>query len=426
MCVPFTSYPGEGQAALRAFNRPVQKISKTVNTAFNNRLTTAPDTGIMPVTEEQLSPLIIESIELREICLPLLHFFETSFGRTTERRIVLARVRDADGAEGWGECTAGEGPFYSDEWTDSVWETLREFLGPMVVGQQVGGAAGIFALMKPVRGHRMAKATLETACWDLEAKKLGVPLWKHLGGTRREVSSGVSIGIQDTPEILIEKIRKEVNAGYQRIKIKIKPGWDIGIVARVRREFPDIRLMGDANSAYSLADVSLFKELERFNLMMIEQPLAHDDIFDHARLQQQLQTPICLDESIRSPEDATHAIGLGSCKIINVKLGRVGGHTQAKLVEQVARENDIPVWCGGMLEAGIGRAHNIAMSTLAGFSLPGDVSASARYWEEDIIDPPVTVSEKVTITVPDGPGIGFNLNLPRIDALTVRKLEINS
>jgi o-succinylbenzoate synthase len=369
--------------------------------------------------------LIIQSIELREICLPLLHFFETSFGRTTERRIVLARVRDADGAEGWGECTAGENPFYSDEWTDSSWDTLCEFLGPMVVGQEVAGAANVFALMKPVRGHRMAKATIETACWDLEAKKLGQPLWKHLGGTRREVSSGVSIGIQDTPEILLEKIRKEVDAGYQRIKIKIKPGWDIGIVARVRRDFPAIRLMGDANSAYTLADVALFKELERFNLMMIEQPLAHDDIFDHARLQQQLETPICLDESIRTPEDATHAIGLGSCKIINVKLGRVGGHAQAKLVEQVARENDIPVWCGGMLESGIGRAHNIAMSTLAGFSLPGDVSASARYWEEDIIDPPVTVSDKGAITAPDAPGIGFNLNLPRIDALTVRKQTIN-
>jgi O-succinylbenzoate synthase len=368
--------------------------------------------------------LIIQSIELLEIRLPLIHFFETSFGRTTERRIVLARVRDGDGAEGWGECTAGEGPFYSDEWTDSCWETLREFLAPMVVGKQVAGAANVFALMKPVRGHRMAKATIETACWDLEAKKLGVPLWKHLGGIRDEIASGVSIGIQDTPEILIEKIRREVDAGYQRIKIKIKPGWDVGIVARVRREFPDIRLMGDANSAYTLSDIPLFKELERFNLMMLEQPLAHDDIFDHAQLQHQIQTPVCLDESIRTPEDATLAIAMGSCRIINVKLGRVGGHTQAKRVEQVARENDIPVWCGGMLESGIGRAHNIARSTLSGFSLPGDVSASARYWEEDIIEPPVTVSAKGTIAVPDGPGIGFEINLPRIDALTVRKQTI--
>lgn len=333
-------------------------------------------------------------------------------------------MTDADGVEGWGECTAGEGPFYSDEWTETAWTTLREFLGPMVLGTSLESASRIFSLMKPVRGHRMAKATIENACWDLEARKAGVPLWKHLGGVRREVSCGVSIGIQDTPDILLEKIRKEVDAGYQRIKIKIKPGWDLRIVERVRREFPEIRLMGDANSAYTLAHVSLFQELDRFKLMMIEQPLAHDDIFDHATLQQQIKTPICLDESIHSAEDAAHAITLGSCKIINVKLGRVGGHSEARRVEQAARENNIPVWCGGMLESGVGRAHNIAMSTLAGFTLPGDVSASARYWEEDIIDPPVTVSARGTIMAPDAPGIGFDLNLARIDAVTVRKEAI--
>jgi O-succinylbenzoate synthase len=278
--------------------------------------------------------------------------------------------------------------------------------------------------MKPVRGHRMAKATIETACWDLEAKSAGVPLWKHLGGTRTEVSSGVSIGIQDTPEILLEKIRKEVDAGYQRIKIKIKPGWDLNIVERVRKEFPDIRLMGDANSAYKLSDVALFQQLDQFNLMMLEQPLAHDDIFDHATLQRQIKTPVCLDESIRSAEDASHAICLGSCKIINVKLGRVGGHSEAKRIEKITRDNEIPIWCGGMLESGIGRAHNIAMSTLAGFTLPGDVSASARYWEEDIIEPPVKVSPRGTIKVPESPGIGFEINLPHIDALTVRKETI--
>jgi O-succinylbenzoate synthase len=365
--------------------------------------------------------LIIESIELREIRLPLVHFFETSFGRTTERRIVLARVTDSDGAEGWGECTAGEGPFYSDEWTETAWTTLREFLAPMVLGREFENAANVFGAMRPVRGHRMAKATIENACWDLEAKKLGVPLWKHLGGTRNEISCGVSIGIQHTPEILIEKIRKEVDAGYQRIKIKIKPGWDVKIVERVRKEFPEIRLMGDANSAYTLADVALFQELDRYNLMMLEQPLTHNDIFNHATLQQQIQTPICLDESIRSAETAVQAIDLGSCKIINVKLGRVGGHSEAKRLEQVTRERDIPVWCGGMLESGIGRAHNIAMSTLAGFSLPGDVSASARYWEEDVIEPAVTVSARGTITPPEAPGIGFKVNRPRLDALTVRK-----
>jgi O-succinylbenzoate synthase len=375
----------------------------------------------MRVTEEHLLTLLIQSIELREIRLPLVHFFETSFGRTTERRIVLARVNDADGAEGWGECTAGEGPFYSYESTETAWSVLNEFLAPMVIGQKIENAAGAFALMKPVRGHRMAKATIETACWDLEAKRAGVPLWKHLGGVRSEIACGVSIGIQDTPEILLEKIRKEVDAGYQRIKIKIKPGWDLKIIERVRKEFPDIRLMGDANSAYKLADVSLFQQLDQFNLMMLEQPLAHDDIFDHASLQRQIQTPVCLDESIRSAEDAAHAISLGSCRIINVKLGRVGGHKEAKRIETVTCDNKIPIWCGGMLESGIGRAHNIAMSTLANFTLPGDVSASARYWEEDIIDPPVTVSPRGTITPSDSPGIGHAVNLSRIDALTVRK-----
>lgn len=270
----------------------------------------------------------------------------------------------------------------------------------------------------------MAKAAIETACWDLEARKAGAPLWQHLGGTRGEISSGVSIGIQDTPEILLEKIRTEVNAGYQRIKIKIKPGWDLKIVELVRSEFPDIRLMGDANSAYKLSDVPMFQQLDQFNLMMLEQPLAHDDIFDHAALQRQIKTPVCLDESVHSAEDATHAIALGSCKIINLKLGRVGGHAEAKRIERVARENEIPVWCGGMLESGIGRAHNIAMSTLAGFTLPGDVSAGARYWSEDIIEPPVTVSPRGTIKAPEAPGIGFNVNLPRIEKLTVRKETI--
>ena len=368
--------------------------------------------------------MIVSSIELREIRLPLIHFFETSFGRTTERRIVLVRVVDQDGAEGWGECTVGEGPFYSDEWTETAWATLKEFLALMVVGREVAGAAEIWGLMKPVRGHRMAKAAIETACWDLEARRAGVPLWKHLGGVRKTISCGVSIGIQESPEALIAKIEKEVAAGYQRIKIKIKPGWDLKIIEEVRKRFPEIQLMGDANSAYTLQDVPLFKSLDQFNLMMIEQPLAHDDIFDHAELQQQIRTSVCLDESVRSAEDALHAIKLGSCRIINLKLGRVGGHSEAKRAERVCRENSVPVWCGGMLESGIGRAHNIAMSTLAGFTLPGDVSASARYWEEDIIVPPVTVTPQGTIAAPDNSGIGYEVNTDRVDRLTVRKAKV--
>jgi O-succinylbenzoate synthase len=368
--------------------------------------------------------VIIASIELREIRLPLIHFFETSFGRTTERRILLIRVVDQDGAEGWGECTTGEGPFYCEEWTETAWSTIKTFLGPMVVGRKVLSAADTWNLMRSVRGNRMAKAAIETACWDLEAKRLGSPLWKHLGGVHREISCGVSIGIQHTPDALLEKIDKELSAGYQRIKIKIKPGWDLDMVRKVRQRFPDIRLMGDANSAYTLADVALFKELDQFELMMIEQPLAHDDVFDHAALQKQIATPVCLDESIHSSEDAAHALELQACRIINVKLGRVGGHAQAKQIEKVCRDKDIPIWCGGMLESGIGRAHNIAMSTLAGFTLPGDVSASSRYWEEDIINPPVTVSANGTITAPDKPGIGFEINMPRIVELTVRKETI--
>ncbi len=369
--------------------------------------------------------MIISSIELREIRLPLIDFFETSFGRTTERRILLVRVVDADGAAGWGECVAGEGPFYCEEWTETAWSTITTFLAPAVAGKEISSAADVWGLMRAVRGNRMAKAGIETACWDLEARRLGLPLWRHLGGTKREISCGVSIGIQDTPAALIEKIEKELNAGYQRIKIKIKPGWDVDIVRDVRERFPDIRLMGDANSAYTLDDVSLFKQLDEFNLMMLEQPLAHDDIFNHAELQKQIVTPVCLDESIRSSDDAKHAASLQACRIINVKLGRVGGHAEAKRVEHVCRESRIPVWCGGMLESGIGRAHNIAMSTLEGFTLPGDVSASSRYWAEDIIDPPVTVSPSGTITAPDEQGIGFEVKMDRIQRLTVRKEIIN-
>lgn len=370
--------------------------------------------------------MIIASVELREIRLPLIHFFETSFGRTTERRIILVRVVEKDGGTGWGECTAGEGPFYSDEWTDAAWATIEKFLGPMIVGQELDKAAGVFQLLSPVRGHRMAKAAIETACWDLEAQRAGLPLWKHLGGTQDEIACGVSIGIQDSVEILLEKIQKEINAGYQRIKIKIKPGWDESVIAKVRERFPETRLVGDANSAYTLADASLFRRLDQFNLMMFEQPLAHDDIFDHAELQEQIRTPICLDESIHSAADAEHAIGLRSCQIINLKLGRVGGHAEAKRVERVCREHDVPVWCGGMLESGIGRAHNIAMSTLPGFTLPGDVSASERYWKADIIEPAVTVSSQGTIKAPTKVGLGFDVDLARIEPLTVRRATIRN
>ena len=363
----------------------------------------------------------IAAIEMREITLRLIHPFETSFGRTTERRILLARVTDEDGAEGWGECTAGEGPFYCEEWIESAWGVIKSYLAPMVIGQAVAGAAGVFALMGRVRGNRMAKAAIETACWDLEAKRSGVPLWKHLGGTHPEIPCGVSIGIQDSTDALLDKIERELSAGYQRIKIKIKPGVDLGLVEAVRARFADVPLMVDANSAYGLADVGLFHALDKFDLMMVEQPLAYDDMSDHAQLQKQIETPVCLDESIRSSEDARKAIEMGACRIINVKLGRVGGHREAQRVESVCRAARIPVWCGGMLESGIGRAHNIAMATLANFTLPGDVSASARYWEEDIIEPAVTITPRGTIIAPQAPGIGYEIKRARLDSLTVRK-----
>ena len=368
--------------------------------------------------------LKIRSIELTEINLPLVHFFETSFGRTYERRIILVRVLDQDGAEGWGEITCGEVPGYSDEWTDSAWVTAEKILAPMVVGKEVADASQIFDLMKRARGHRMSKAGIETACWDLEAKKLGVPLWRHLGGVNREIECGVSIGIQDSVEQLIGKIQIEVDAGYQRIKIKIAPHWDYDVIKRVREVFPDIRLMGDANSAYTLADIDKLRSLDEFDLMMLEQPLSHDDIIDHAELQRQIKTPICLDEPIKSPDDARKAIALKSGKIINLKNGRVGGHAQSKKIEEMCRLAGMPVWCGGMLESGIGRAHNIAISTLAGYTMPGDVSASKRYWNEDIIEPAVEVTANGTIIAPEGPGIGFEIRRDRIERVAVRRTAI--
>jgi O-succinylbenzoate synthase len=363
-------------------------------------------------------------IELIEINLPLVHFFETSFGRTYQRRIVLTRVVDADGAEGWGEATCGETPSYCEEWTESAWTVMEKILAPMVLGKEFERAANVWDLMKRVRGNRMAKAAIETAVWDLEAKKLKIPLWKHLGGVRGEIECGVSIGIQDSVEQLFEKIQTELDAGYRRIKIKIAPLWDYDVIKRVREHFGDILLMGDANSAYTLNDIDLLKSLDQFDLMMLEQPLPYDDIIDHAKLQSEIRTPICLDEPIRSPEDARKAIELKSGKIINLKNGRVGGHAQSKLIEQICRENSIPLWCGGMLESGIGRAHNIAISTLGGYTLPGDVSASKRYWAEDVIEPAVEVTPHGTIVAPEAPGIGFEVRLERIDEVTTRKIEI--
>ncbi|MGP0071513.1 MAG: o-succinylbenzoate synthase [Bryobacteraceae bacterium] len=363
----------------------------------------------------------IDRITLREIRMPLVHFFETSFGRTTERRIVLVEVQ-SDGLSGWGEVTCGENPFYNEEWTESAWLILRDFVAPRVLGHEFECAAHVAARSAHIRGHLMAQGGLEVAVWDLEARMLGKPLYQHIGGgARREIPCGVSIGIQNSVQQLLEKIETELAAGYQRIKMKIKPGWDVEVVREVRKKFPGILLMADANSAYTLADAERLKCLDEFNLMMIEQPLAHDEIIDHAKLQAQLKTPICLDECIRSAHHAEQAIALDAGRIINIKLGRVGGFAEAKRVHDVAQAAGIPVWCGGMLESGIGRAHNIALATLPNFTLPGDVSASKRYWSRDIIQPVVETTAHGTIAVRDDPGFGYELDRGFLDSITVRQ-----
>jgi O-succinylbenzoate synthase len=352
--------------------------------------------------------------------MALVEPFETSFDKAELRRIFLIEA-DVDGVSGWGECTAGEDPYYCYETVETAWHILRDFLWPIVRGREIGSPSEVYDLFSRVRGHNMAKGGLETALWDAEAKQKNVPLAKFLGGARTEIASGVSIGIQPTIAGLIAKVEKGLAAGYQRIKIKIKPGWDVEPVRALRERFPRIRLMVDANSAYRLEDAPLLKQLDAYYLIMIEQPLGHDDIYSHAQLQRQLDTPICLDECIHDIEHARAAIETGACRIINIKLGRVGGHTSARRIHDLCQSKSVPVWCGGMLESGIGRAHNIAMSTQENFSLPGDVSASKRYWTEDVIQPEVEVSPQGTIRVPSAPGIGYAPRLDRIESLTRRR-----
>jgi len=369
-----------------------------------------------------MTNLNLERVELREIELPLVSPFETSFGRTTRRRILIVRVFDKTGASGYGECVAAEGPFFNHETVDTAWLITAQYVGPLLKQTRLRSAGEVNAALAPIRDNRMAKGGVEAAVWDLEAKLARRPLWQHLGGVHAEINCGVSIGLQETTEALVEKVVRELESGYQRIKIKIKPGKDVQLVEAVRARFPDITLSVDANSAYSLnGHLGVVKQLDNYNLLMIEQPLAPGDLVDHAKLQREIKTPICLDESIVSLANARHAQELGSCRIINIKLGRVGGHSEAQLIQAYALAHGIPVWCGGMLESGIGRAHNIAMSTLPGFTLPGDVSASQRYWDEDIIEPPVMVSRQGTIKAPAGHGIGYEVNEARVEALTVRR-----
>ncbi len=365
----------------------------------------------------------IDAIILRELHMPLVRPFETSFGVTRNRRIVLAEVQ-SEGLSGWGECTAGEHPFFSGESTESAWQVIVQELAPMLAAtspEHGGDCPGIF---RAVRGNPMAKATLENAIWDLEAQREGVSLSRLLGGVRDSIVCGVSIGIQSSIHELLSIIEHELAAGYQRIKLKCKPGWDVEVFERVRSRWPGILLSCDANSAYRLRDEDHIASFDAFDLLMIEQPLWHDDFYFHSVLQRRMHTPICLDESIRNRRDALAAIEMESCKIINVKLGRVGGFSEAIAVHNAAMERGIPLWCGGMLESGVGRAHNIALSTLEGFTLPGDVSASARYFADDIIEPGVMVSAEGEITIPDTTGRGYEVRTDLVERLTARKETI--
>jgi o-succinylbenzoate synthase len=369
--------------------------------------------------------LIIDAVHLREINMPLAFPFETSFGVTTGRRIMLVEI-ESDGLTAWGECVAGEHPYFSDEMIDTAWIITEKELAPRLVGQELVGGGSCPDLFRQVRGHRMAKAALENAVWDLEAQRKGISLPELLGGTREVIPCGVSIGIQSSPAVLMDTIAKELDAGYQRIKLKCKPGWDTKIFEQVRERWPEIMLSCDANSAYRIKDIDHIAEWDQFKLLMIEQPLWYDDFYFHSMLQKRLGTAICLDESIRNRRDALAAIDMESCRVINIKVGRVGGFSEAIAVHNAATERGVPVWCGGMLETGIGRAHNIALSSLQNFSLPGDVSASKRYWTEDIIEPEVTVSGKGEITVPTGVGSGYKVLRDRIEALTVRRHTIRA
>jgi O-succinylbenzoate synthase len=369
----------------------------------------------------------IEKIELFLCRLPLVHFFETSFGRSYDRTFVLIRVEgqfEGQRHEGWGESVAEANPYYSSETTETVWHIIAGFIAPLVIGQRFEHPREVYPALKRIRGHNMAKAGVEMAIWDFYARATNQPLSKALGGTRDRIASGVSIGIQDSLDQLMSKIEKELAAGYQRIKIKIKPGWDLDAVERVRKTFGPIPLQVDANAAYTLDDAALLAKLDPYDLLLIEQPLDYDDVMDHAVLQKQIKTPVCLDESIHTVRIARDAIEAKACKIINIKPGRVGGHQASIELHDLCAAHDIPVWHGGMLESGIGRAHNIHLASLPNFRLPGDIAASKRYYQPDLIEPGIDIAADGTIEVPTGPGIGVNIVRERVDKATLRHLSL--
>ncbi|PID24113.1 o-succinylbenzoate synthase [Sporosarcina sp. P7] len=366
--------------------------------------------------------MIIKEINIRKMKMMMKNPFTTSFGTFQEKDFLLLEAIDEYGNTGWGESVAFHSPWYSEETIETNLHMLEDFLIPLVIGREINHPDEVSSLFKAIRKNNMAKSTVEGAVWDLYAKRNKMTLAQALGGEMEKIEVGISIGIHEDTAKLVETVRGFVEEGYKRIKVKIKPGYDVDVIRELRTNFPDVPLMADANSAYTLEDVELLKQLDEFNLTMIEQPLASDDIIDHATLQKEIQTPICLDESIHSLEDTRKALELGSCKIINIKIGRVGGLTEAKKIHDYCMEHGIPVWCGGMLESGIGRAHNVALTTLPNFILPGDTAGSSRYWEEDIITPEVVV-ENGFITVPSSYGIGYEPDIEAMNKFTVKEMN---
>lgn len=366
--------------------------------------------------------MIIKEINMRKMNMKMKCPFTTSFGSMQTKEFFLIEVTDELGNTGWGESTAFSSPWYTEETVETNFHMIKDFLIPLILDREIEHPDDVSRIFSPIRKNNMAKAALEGAIWDVYAKRNKLTLAAALGGNTEKIEVGVSIGIQQSTEDLIKMVDSYLKKGYKRIKVKIKPGNDIDLIQSLRDYFPDVPLMADANSAYTLDDIALLKQLDNYDLMMIEQPLATDDIVDHAKLQKEIRTPICLDESILSVEDARKAFELGSTKIINVKIGRVGGLTEAKKIHDFCMEKGMPVWCGGMLEAGIGRAHNVALTTLPNFILPGDTAGSSHYWEEDIISPEVVVEDGY-ITVPSGYGIGYEPNIEAMDRYTVEKLR---
>jgi len=367
--------------------------------------------------------LEIERIILRQIKMDLLTPFTTSVGTEVDKDIILVEVVGKNGLSGWGESVSIVQPMYNEETVKTNWHIMTDFLIPLLKKEPIKHPDMVLPRFQFVRGNYNAKAAIEGAVWDLYAKSQNLSLSKALGGVKDKIEVGVSVGIQPSEQQLLKQIDGYLQEGYKRIKVKIKPDWDVSVLTLIRKHFPQIPLMADANCAYTLEDIDHLRRLDEFNLMMIEQPLAHDDIIDHSLLQANLETPICLDESIHSAEDARKAIELGSCRIINLKIGRVGGLSESKKIHDLCVKHDIPLWCGGMLEAGIGRAHNIAITSLSNFTIPGDTAPSAHYWRQDIIEPEVKM-ENGFISVPDGPGIGYEPNLSLIERLTVKQSTI--